>query len=795
VAQRFPSLVRFAPILLVALTLARPAGAVMDIEDRGPVLNAGRFALRVSNIGVLGNPWFDVGRSFDPSFEYPRGSGQELLGHAELWVGARPAEGEPRVSGGPMYEWRPTLAPTDRVRRFDAGVSGSRWNFDDDGDGRIDEDPPNGRDDDGDGKVDEDFDLPAQQMLTAEYTDTQPEAVSYGYPQGEPHVPLGLAVHQEALAWSSPGSAGVAGLRFVITNIGAFTLHEVRLGVYADLDSRLASDRGGHINDRLARQRYQLVLPKPDVVLSAGGLWTKHCFDRIDGEVVTVWDGLASSGLPAGGIVGITHTTDPLGRLDNFAFAGVREALAQARAPVTDTTFHSYVYAQDLTPQQGGPPTLDRDRWAALRGEWRGAPENEKHDYAVLITCGPFSRLEPGQSVEFSVALLAAATPDSIASAAVQARLLARGTAYNYQGDTNSNGWLFGDTGINGHEICLEPPPGVVFDYDPHCPQKFFHDEELVPKDDSVIGPGASFQIHYSHGHCVWTDLDCDACTGSDGSDTWHRWSVASPLAPAPGLRVTAGDHSAVVEWNDAPEVALQARLVGDAGYSFAGYKVYRLDDWTRASLLPAPERWQRIAVFRPDTALGGRPLASITDSSLAPGSLLEGRPVHPIGRYRFVDPDVLDGFDYHYVVTSFLRAHAPHDTTLLLNVEQEGPFMPEFANRVTPHAAARAGPPHAWVVPNPYRGRAEWERPAVPGDVFTRHIDFLGLPRENCVIRIYTVAGDLVASVDHSGSNGDGQASWNLISRNGQDVASGVYLFTVDAPSGHQVGKFVIMR
>jgi hypothetical protein len=40
-----------------------------------------------------------------------------------------------------------------------------------------------------------------------------------------------------------------------------------------------------------------------------------------------------------------------------------------------------------------------------------------------------------------------------------------------------------------------------------------------------------------------------------------------------------------------------------------------------------------------------------------------------------------------------------------------------------------------------------------------------------------------------------DGQARWNLISRNGQDVASGIYLFVVESDQGQQRGKFVIVR
>jgi hypothetical protein len=97
--------------------------------------------------------------------------------------------------------------------------------------------------------------------------------------------------------------------------------------------------------------------------------------------------------------------------------------------------------------------------------------------------------------------------------------------------------------------------------------------------------------------------------------------------------------------------------------------------------------------------------------------------------------------------------------------------------------------------VPNPYRAKAPWERTAVSGDVFTRHIDFFGLPRAHSTIRIYTLAGDLVQVINHDGTAGGGEAAWNLISRNGQDVESGIYLFTVEAPGTRQVGKFVVIR
>ena len=170
---------------LLAIVLPRTAYGVMDINDRGPVLDAGSFVLRVTNVGTLGNAFFDQGFCFDPSFEYPKGSGHEALNHAELWVGAVDSAGAVRVSGGPMLEWRPTLDPADRVLVRRAGQPGTLRGIDDDGDSRVDEEILNGKDDDGDGRIDEDLALPADQVCAADYADDYPQSINYTYPNGE----------------------------------------------------------------------------------------------------------------------------------------------------------------------------------------------------------------------------------------------------------------------------------------------------------------------------------------------------------------------------------------------------------------------------------------------------------------------------------------------------------------------------------------------------------------------------------------------------------------------------------
>jgi hypothetical protein len=74
--------------------------------------------------------------------------------------------------------------------------------------------------------------------------------------------------------------------------------------------------------------------------------------------------------------------------------------------------------------------------------------------------------------------------------------------------------------------------------------------------------------------------------------------------------------------------------------------------------------------------------------------------------------------------------------------------------------------------------------------------IEFRNLPACQSTVRIFTVAGDLVEILYNDGS--DGTLPWDLVSRNGQDVTSGVYLYSVEPEDDsfpRTIGKFVIIR
>lgn len=98
-------------------------------------------------------------------------------------------------------------------------------------------------------------------------------------------------------------------------------------------------------------------------------------------------------------------------------------------------------------------------------------------------------------------------------------------------------------------------------------------------------------------------------------------------------------------------------------------------------------------------------------------------------------------------------------------------------------------------VVPNPYVGAASWEPQTTTVGRGDRLIYFIHLPHQ-CTIRIYTISGHLVQTLTHDSPIDDGQESWNLVSRDGMNIAYGIYVYHVDAPGvGTYIDKFAVIK
>ena len=102
-------------------------------------------------------------------------------------------------------------------------------------------------------------------------------------------------------------------------------------------------------------------------------------------------------------------------------------------------------------------------------------------------------------------------------------------------------------------------------------------------------------------------------------------------------------------------------------------------------------------------------------------------------------------------------------------------------------------------VVPNPFRQTSGFVDPNEE-----KRLSFLNIPGQ-CTIRIYTLSGDLLRTIEHD--DGFGLETWGSVSNRdymltefAQNVAPGVYLYHIDSKvSGHEgetaVGKFTIIR
>jgi hypothetical protein len=174
---------------------------------------------------------------------------------------------------------------------------------------------------------------------------------------------------------------------------------------------------------------------------------------------------------------------------------------------------------------------------------------------------------------------------------------------------------------------------------------------------------------------------------------------------------------------------------------------------------------------------------------------------------YQYVDRDIHNGFLYFYSVTATdHRLDTVGGNFRVTGEGQAGDPGSSFQNTVpgansqTAEERSRDGV-NIYVFPNPATrdALAEFQqlRPNADDPTGVR-VMFTNLPRAKNTISIFTLDGDLVTTIDHDGTQGYGQASWNLISRNGQEVVSGIYLFSVESQDDRfedYVGKFVVIR
>ncbi len=225
----------------------------------------------------------------------------------------------------------------------------------------------------------------------------------------------------------------------------------------------------------------------------------------------------------------------------------------------------------------------------------------------------------------------------------------------------------------------------------------------------------------------------------------------------------------AVLRWSNAGESIPDTDYSGEEAYDLAGYRVYRsnylpIGPWTLIADIPKGDS-QKYDSFEE--------------------------------QYIYTDTTVINGEAYYYAVTAYDTGHAvwPPDPSLYPNGVPPLESSKYINRMMTPFRAgygASKDPHDVMVVPNPFVLSSGLTQTAD-----SDNIQFRNIPSP-CTIRIYTIKGDLVKTIEHTESIGS--AVWNQVSQYGQYVESGVFVYHItshapDSKGEVKIGKFSIIR
>ncbi len=177
--------------------------------------------------------------------------------------------------------------------------------------------------------------------------------------------------------------------------------------------------------------------------------------------------------------------------------------------------------------------------------------------------------------------------------------------------------------------------------------------------------------------------------------------------------------------------------------------------------------------------------------------------PVSGESTYQINDDDVINGLVYYYSVQTATR---DIQYPLSFGVITSNILDSKSFNVISPaNPEATDNLDRIKVVPNPYIGSASWNNRTPSSNTPWEHrLQFTNLPGD-AIIKIFTLDGDYVAEIRADVSVISGEefdvsnssvAEWDLMTRNNQEAAPGIYMYVVDSPSlGTKTGKFVIVR
>lgn len=581
----------------------------------------------------------------------------------------------------------------------------------------------------------------SHQDFICDYTDTNiyiPELQNARIPN---HTPMGIIVHQENYTWNYPFADDFVILNYTITNVSSDTFFSVYIGLWADLVVR---------NTNITPPRI-------------GSPFYQHVGNGYNDSLRMAY--------------AYDYDGDP-GFTDPGLYVGLKILGATPQANDTTyklkSTYNAWLFRNTQDPTFFSPA----DDIARYEKMSQGLPpagmdiiKTTAGNYMTLIATGPFERFDPDSSINVALAVICGAKygldPTTEDNEESKTFLYINSgwaqTAYNGE-DRNANGKLDPSEDLNGN---------------------------------GMLDPGED-----SNGNGL---LDLSEDINGDGKLT--RYVLPTPPSP-PKFRVVPEDKRVTIYWTNNSE---KSRDLITGEKDFEGYRIYRSrlgEDLPGKDLLGS---LTMIADFDSINGIGydtGFKFVRLPADSLVyfEDEITDGDTIFYY--YSFKNDKLLNGWQYAYAVTAYDRGDPANkleslESSFLVNVVSVMPGTPAVADE---QQKLKVG-----VYPNPYRTHAGWD-----GNLERdRKIYFYNLP-PHCEVRIFTLAGDLVDRFTHISTNYDGtdiqwfqkfargetvfaggEHAWDLVTKDDQAIATGLYLFTVeDLDSGDiQTGKFLVIK
>ncbi len=679
---------------------------------------------------------------------------------------------------------------------------------------------------------------------------------------GRRHKPIGLEIHQTSLSWSNGFASRFIIVNYWLKNIGKVPIENVAIGF--EVNPAIYSDRTPHDVGTLGN--ICGFLPVAEGIVKG-----------MEDTVNIAW-AACTTGDPAAdgtfasysvrGVLGVRALRSPSGGLPSFNWwaytsdggswgprgAGViAGASGSLGAPYGDryryrmmlngeVDYDQAFAAVDMSPNGWSPPLLME----------KGAREIAEGAHAdFLLSYGPLSSIAIGDSVAFTVALIAGdnfhTDPYNFADRFNPRDPQPYLSHLNFS-DLITNArwadWVFDNPGVDSDHNGNRGRAYLVNctgQDSTHCDSVFFKGDGIPdwngphaptpPRFELVTGPGKA-ALRWNG---ALTELERDPISRKRDFEGYRiyagRFSTDDQLSLVASwdredfkrLAYQAGSN----DWQQIsdPMTVDQWRLVlGNPGFapqrfvkpSMRDAYVDSFWDTTRTltgEIINVQQRerysyWAIEAANRANEYLDeGRPETNIIQLVAQRDTIVDGEQL-TYGVYEVSLSNLQASVPLYFAITTFdfgdYEKNLEPMESSPANNSQYG--QPIYSADVVKDSGIKVS-----VYPNPYKiayndafghrtnyfaeGYEGYGNPVMTE--YDRRIHFINLP-DTATIRIYTLAGDLIREIHHPDrflTTYSSEVGWDLISRNAQPVTSGIYIYRVDSRSGSQIGKIVIIK